>query len=191
MLSNRVNAGDYSQNIEQNKDDDQRLMTFEWCCKPILGWMRLLGIDLKLSDSQTYCKMKCRSGWFSTCVRLISFLIHAVISISCSCFSFSFISPTDSTINALKRNKSASTRYWNAMIDTLNTSFITIGVHFFLLACTVVNWKDLADVLHRIEQNNFFKLETFRKFRRICYWGFFFIIMVGNKVFKMPMYYWI
>jgi hypothetical protein len=182
-MSNRVSAGDNSKTIAQNKDEDQRLMTFEWCCKPVLGWIRLLGIDLKLSESQNYCKMKCRSVfgccWFSTCVGLISFLINTVISVGFFCSNLSFISPSDPTKKAI-RNKYTSTIFWNSMIDTLNTSFITLGVHFFLLASTLVNWKDLADVLHRIERNDFFKLETYRKFRRICNWGFFFIVVVGN-----------
>jgi len=182
-MSNRVSAGDNSKTIAQNKDKDQRLMTFEWCCKPVLGWMRLLGIDLKLSESQDYCKMKCRSVfgccWFSTGVGLISFLTNIAISVGIFCFNVSFINPTNPTTKAL-RNKYTSTSFWNSMIDTLNTSFITLGVHLFLLASTLVNWKGLADVLQRIEQNDFFKLETYCKFRRICYWGFFFIIVVGN-----------
>ena len=184
-MSTRVNAADYSKDIGQNKNSDQRLMNFEWSCKPILCSMRLLGIDLKLSESQTNdCKMKCRSSIFTTCVGLFSFLVNLTFS-SFFCYYRLFIYADDPRIQALRKN-STSTLFWNSTIDSLNTSFITLGVHFFLLASTIVNWNDLADVLRKMEKQNFFKLKVYREFRRVCDWGLCFILVVCTVYIGEP-----
>lgn len=164
----------------QDTNGDRSSMSFEWCCKPVLGWMRFLGVNLQLSESQKDKTKCCLSfSWLSTIFGLMSFFVN--VSFSTGLFGWTIakcvVDPDPTSI--LLRQKTTSTKFWASLIDTFNRSFITVGAHFALLASTLVKWKDLTNVLHRMEQQQIFKLKNYHEFRKVCNWGLFFIILVG------------
>ena len=77
-----------------------------------------------------------------------------------------------------ERKQLSLTMIWSSIIVLFNQSFITLGTQIALLASTLINWKKLVVAFHRIDDVKQLSNDTFKRIRRICEWGLFFIFMV-------------
>ena len=154
-------------------DKFQQQKTFEWSFRPMLNWMRILGIAL-----ETHFADRKRRYWFTTgfgiilffgnMVRLTSGIYHNVIQLY-------------SEDSNLFRSQNSSTLLWNMFIFWFNEFFLSVGIQLAVMASMILNWQDLVAVLHRMERNQLFDSQHFKRFRRIFEIAFAFIILVFKK----------
>lgn len=176
-MSTRVNRVMAAKVSDKELFEPQK-MNFSWSCRPISLAMRCLGIalDFVSSTDKCLCASSFRVGfWLTTLFGLIMFILNMV---NLSYYLYETFSWLYSDDTFKDRKSLSSTMVWNWIIQLFNGSFITLGTQTALLASTLINWKYLAATLNRIEQSNSLSRMTFKKIRRTCEWGLFFIIAV-------------
>ena len=139
--------------------------SFEWCCKPVVRWIRLLGIPLFLeTNSRRLFFITLAVGLFLLCLNIARLMI--------SLHLFALFSKHSN------KHEIGSTIWSSMFINIFNKSAFTLGTQLSLLSSTLVNWKSLATVLHRMEDLQLFSFQHFRQFRHVFKWGLAFLIMV-------------
>ena len=149
--------------------------TFEWCFRPLLNWMRILGIAL-----ETYFADRNRRYWFTTGFGIILFFGNMIRLTSGIYQNVIQLYSEDS--NSF-RSQNSSTLLWNMFIFWFNEFFLSVGIQLVVMASMILNCQDLVAVLQRMERNQLFDSQHFKRFRRIFEIAFAFIILVFKKKF--------
>lgn len=155
--------------------DEQMMMSFKWCCRPVLIVTNIFGIPLKMKKEEpSYSAwMVYILGWILYCTNVA---IGLIIIILCQdAGNVSSLSPDSEEFN----NSTTASR-WNEGISTYNTISSMIATHTVLLAVTAVRWEDLVRVLDRMERMNQFNLKEFSVFRAIFHVGLVFAVIVSS-----------
>ena len=154
---------------------DEQMMSFKWCCRPVLMVMNIFGIPLRMKegkDESNFCTwMVYIFGWILYSVNvttgfIIIFLIPDAENVS-------------SSVTSAVLNNSTTASQWNNGISTYNTVSSLIATHTVLLAITAVRWEDLVRVLDRMERVNQFTQKEFAVFRTIFSTGLVLAIIVS------------
>jgi hypothetical protein len=155
--------------------DEQMMMSFKWCCRPVLIVTNIFGIPLKMKEDEPGYSawMVYILGWLLYCTNVAIGLI--IIIICQDAGNVSSLSPDSEEFN----NSTTASR-WNEGISTYNTISSMIATHTVLLAVTAVRWEDLVRVLDRMERMNQFNLKEFSVFRAIFHVGLVFAVIVSS-----------
>ena len=160
--------------IEAIHDITSSQDTFQWSCRPIFIWMNIIGIPINLSNKG-----------FIQCNLLFCYSILSIFKdLGISAFYIMELF-TDEQYSALMNISGSSTLYWNNIMISINDRIFTLGIHFVLMASTLVNWPNLFSVLHRMEILYLFSSTDYRRFRNICSWAVCFIILVNDFQLKL------
>jgi hypothetical protein len=155
---------------------DEEMMSFKWCCRPLLIVMNIFGIPLKMK------KEKEEPGYSDWIIYIFGWILY-FINVATG-LVIVFLGKAAGTVSSFSSasaefNNSTTASQWNSGISTYNTVSSMIATHTVLLAFTAVRWVDLVRVLHRMERINQFTLEEFAVFRSIFRVGLFFAIIVS------------
>ena len=149
--------------------NNSTLLSLDWSLRPMTTWLQLFGIRPPLISSinQNSC-----------CNRLVVLIPIAIVfySLNVGCNTFAL---GQMDWNATKKNQSRSTRSWNAIINEINFSFLTMATHSALLIFSYfLSWKGLVEVLQRLEKCHQFDSGHYKKFRSISTVGSCFVLIV-------------
>lgn len=165
--------------VNSDEIETTKRMSFSWSCAPILYWMRCLGIplDWPQSKSKKYLSSSPKTGWYwlTTLFGIVLFILNFAMTANSIHLTFIWVSSENSEE---ERKQLSLTMIWSSIIVLFNQSFITLGTQIALLASTLINWKKLVVAFHRIDDVKQLSNDTFKRIRRICEWGLFFIFMV-------------
>jgi hypothetical protein len=169
-MANQVMAFDEAQNAEKN---------LNWCLRPIVFWMKIIGIHLHNNCSQessfrnyitiVFCNIHSYGLCLANIVLNTVYLINSLYK-------------RNSSTNATNSSK-ANTLFWNACIDDINYCFHSISVHlitFFVVSSwnkIIHSLKATENFLPQIYQINYSKLN------KLCAAGVFYIIISVRNVF--------
>jgi hypothetical protein len=159
------------QNVSANvvTTNNSTMLNLDWSLRPMTTWLQIFGIQPPLISS--IHRVSC-------CNRLVVLIPIAIgfysLNVGCNAFA---LGQTD--WNATKKNQSGSTRSWNAIINEINFSFLTMATHSALLIFSYfLSWKGLVEVLQRLEKCHQFDSGHYKKFRSISTVGSCFILIV-------------
>ena len=141
--------------------------TFEWSFKPLLMWLNIIGIPLKIN------KLASSGVQFglATIFGLLVFTTFVAFQVA-----YFFINLSNASWYG---SISSSTLRWNIVIHNINDVVSTFGTHFVLMTYCLVNWKDLVQVLHRMERFNLFEKDIYYRVRCVCSCGLALVILVS------------
>ena len=159
---------------------DEQMMSFKWCCRPVLMAMNIFGIPLRMKEG------KDESNFWTWMVYIFGWILYSV-NVTTG-FIIIFLIPdaenVSSSVTPAVLNNSTTASQWNNGISTYNTVSSLIATHTVLLATTAVRWEDLVRVLDRMERVNQFTQKEFAVFRTIFCTGLVLAIIVSFK--KIP-----
>lgn len=161
-MSNKVVA------FRQESFED--VVNFSWSCRPILCFIRLIGIPL------TPGRPKNRFGFrLECCFALAFYVVNIVNSVM---YTVERITHTrDESQNP--SNSSTSTTIMNAYVYYLNYNASSILTHTALIFVAIFGWHELIDALRNLELLHTFKTEDYQRFRTPFMIGLFFVITVS------------
>lgn len=131
---------------------EQVTYDFNWSCRPILLWMRCLGIPLLDMKS-----LKKKSYWRYVLVILFTITCY-VLNVGTHLYNMIEITSNNSS------NYHWTTSDWNDVITLQNFRFVSVGTHTTLLFFTAVNWGDMIQTTKRLER--LLKPKDYQKIRR-------------------------
>lgn len=161
---------------EKTNTKCQQQKTFEWSLRPVLNWLRFLGIAL---ETQRYSPVRNRRYWYATGFGIILFFGNMLRFTFAMYQNIMEIYSNDSNSNvAVFRRHTSSTIQWNSFIYWSNEFVLSVGIQLAVMASTILNWEDLAGTLRQMEINQLFDLQHFKRFRRTFEIASAFIILV-------------
>lgn len=148
-------------------------LTLEWSFKPILIWMRLIGVPLN------WRKETRLTFSLQTAFNHSLFFLNLTISLIVGIHTIIFVMSSGDSIRKLSVT---FTWVWNFSISKLNQAAVNIGSHFILLAYTVLKWPYLFENFNQFESithgDIFLNFLDYQKIRFTFYAAFFVILSV-------------
>ena len=140
---------------------------FQQCLRPLVLWIRFLGIDL--SDAEGSFPKKRR--WITMLYAAIFLLAN--IASQCDVIIYLFNNLSNFGVNKTSQSKTI-TSLLNTLIDFINFAIHGVGSHLILLAVIRPRWKNLMQSFILLEKQLDF--EYFIKLRRVTIFSVFFIL---------------
>ena len=129
--------------------------------EPLVKILRIIGIPLDHSSIEPPI-----FRYWSICLGLLVYLCNLLANLYILVNELIF------------KSEALTTSRWNTIIHVSNLATTLIIIHGGLLICTVPNWKELVNVLRRIDQLEIFKNEDYEKFKRTLSRGSIMAILI-------------
>lgn len=140
---------------------EERPIDFDWATRPILVWMRCIGVPLLDVKS----------------IKQTNIYLYVVVIVYT--LVFYSVTVTNNLIIALtsdnNQTRPLKTSDWNNVVTLQNFVFAVIGTHTALLFTTAVKWNDLHRASRKMKQ---LKTKDYRQIRYTCLMGVAFLLFV-------------
>lgn len=162
--------------------DPSNVNSFGWSCRPVLRWMRLIGIPLADVNEPGNGR---KSGVLTFIVVFLALFLY-VMNVLCN--GTMILQQFYSAFEIQKNGTWTSTL--NGYITFANYACCNLLCHTGLLFCTATRWNSLTKTLQLLERFQMFRPEDYRSFRHVCVTSLLFIIFVIRYTMVLPLNNW-
>lgn len=139
------------------------------CLRPLVLWVRLLGIDLSLGKTNTRASK--HRKWFIICYTITCLLAN--VSCQLNVIIYIFLNFSNFSLDGKNQLKTV-TSSWNAIADFINYAIHGVGGHLILLTVIRSRWTNLVQSFQHLDKS--LAPKFFAKLRCITIFSVAFII---------------
>jgi hypothetical protein len=146
---------------------------FRSSIKPLLNWLRILGVDLEWQSSY-------HRRYIGIALGIISFLLN----VSCFIWVFADVPKYIGDLSTTYGGANSSTYSFHIIYDYINVAVPSLGVHLSLLFISVSQWSNLCQAIYLVECNSKIKLTNYKQVKLLGGLGVVYAIVVVSINFS-------
>ena len=164
--------------LELNQPFNSSCLLLNSSLKYFITWMKVVtGMRLDYPATNNCGRIE-RWNIFGAC---FIFLLNCAVNVTMVSYSFGFIFSSDENDSniTLEMEKLSNVKLFTLIIDIINVTLYLFAVHLTFLVVFFIRWKNLYNILVKIEsQMSLTDLFFYQKIRRIVFIGFLLIAIV-------------
>ena len=146
---------------------------FDWSLKPLITWMRILGIFPPLQTINN----KGAKGIFNLVFRISTWLVTGSIQLY-----LVYVVLFGNSNSFFVAAKYKSTSKWNNMFFYTTHMLHTIGIHSFILISFNYHWKNFQTSLESTETQQLRRHIPYANLRKWCFYGILYIFISVSSI---------